>query len=505
MSRFGLVLALLALLFATASAQVSRQWSRVIQEAPWSPRAGGVAEWYTGTTRDASTGNVVRGPMILMYGVGVWTSFNEQDEARTDVWYSTTYGRTWGQVQVDEPFTPMLSAITVQDSKGRQFRIQGAQAQPPNNGDNPEVWMSSNGGVVWKPQGQTGLPGGERFLGQAVVDSNDVIYVTMGQSSEGALSDVWSSTNQGVRWTRRLVGGTRTSPPPRAVHGSVAGKFRDGTDLIWVMYGWERGSGAPGVGNIYRNDVWVSNTQGGSWVQLLAHAPWTARGDCQIEITDSGVIIVAGGVSSAQGEDKRQLNDVWASLDGGYSWGQCTENAEFTDRQFPFTLLDNQGYLYVMGGVEEEGGSRQVNDVWKSAFSYNDVNEVATRCNLFVPACGVGLKCIPGETGFMQGGWGVSCDACPYSAGSMPTTTATNIMTILFVVFLLLFLATISALIYTYYKMRQSGVTSPIPLPAGAQRWWNSNQETGGLNEGLHGKGATAEDTYSQLSIRDQM
>jgi len=125
-----------------------------------------------------------------------------------------------------------------------------------------------------------------------------------------------------------------------------------------------------------------------------------------------------------------------------------------------------------------------------------------------VPACGVGLKCLPEDDGFVQGGWGVSCTQCPYSASlaTPVSTSSSNTMTILFVVFLLLFLASTAALVWTYYKMKQSGVTSPIPLPAGAQRWWNSNTEHAvGLGEGLT-KGSTASDeTYNQLSIRDQM
>jgi hypothetical protein len=202
-----------------------------------------------------------------------------------------------------------------------------------------------------------------------------------------------------------------------------------------------------------------------------------------------------------------RLSDVWASLDGGYSWGLCVENAEFSDRQFQYTVFDDEGFLYVMGGREDDAGSRQVNDVWKSVFSYNDVNEVAARCNLFVPTCGVGLKCLPneGDDTFTQGNWGVSCKACPYSVSLEPGSSSSsgNTMTILFVVFLLLFLATLAALIYTYYKLRGSGVTSPIPLPAGAQRWWNSNTEAAGLSEGLT-KAPASDDTYSQLSIRDQ-
>ena len=198
---------------------------------------------------------------------------------------------------------------------------------------------------------------------------------------------------------------------------------------------------------------------------------------------------------------------MWASLDGGYSWGQCTDNAEFTDRQFPYTAIDDEGVLYIMGGREEQNGGRQVNDVWKSTFSFNDVNEVATRCGLFVPSCGVGLMCLPNEDEtFMQGGWGVSCAACPYTASATAATvpSTNNTMTILFVVFLLLFLLVTALLIFTYYKMKQSGVSSPIPLPAGAQRWWNGNTDQGGLGEGLS-KNTDGSDTYNPLSIRDQM
>ena len=142
------------------------------------------------------------------------------------------------------------------------------------------------------------------------------------------------------------------------------------------------------------------------------------------------------------------------------------DNAEFSDRQFTYTLIDDEGFLYVMGGREVEDGARQVNDVWKSMFSYNDVNEVAARCNLFVPSCGVGLKCLPEDSGFASGGWGVSCDACLYSASMGSAASSSNamqVMTILFVVFLLLFLAVTAALVYTYYRMRASGVSSPIP------------------------------------------
>ena len=163
-----------------------RQWQSVTRTAQWTPRGGGVVEWYKGNTRGAGN-RVVPGPMMLMYGQGVWTYPGAAE--RTDVWYSTTKGRSWAEVQqTDATFSPLLSAITVQDSQGRQFRIQGAAETPPNNGVYGDVYMSSNGGVSWNLVGELPSDSG-RFLGQAVVDSKDTIIVTMGQFSGGAMND----------------------------------------------------------------------------------------------------------------------------------------------------------------------------------------------------------------------------------------------------------------------------------------------------------------------------
>ena len=58
-----------------------------------------------------------------------------------------------------------------------------------------------------------------------------------------------------------------------------------------------------------------------------------------------------------------QLNDVWASADGGYSWIQVCQNAQWHCRQGHTTVvLDNN--LYLIGGF---GGSSRFNDMWKSS------------------------------------------------------------------------------------------------------------------------------------------
>ena len=223
-----------------------RAWQRVTAVAQWSPRAGGVVEWYKGNTK--SGGRSVAGPMMLLYGVGIYDQ--GEVESRDDVWYSTSHGRAWGLVDTtDARFSPLFSAQTVQDSAGRQFRIQGSNDAREAF---TEVFMSSDGGVRWQLVGQLPSDTG-RYLGTAVVDSKDVIYVMMGQIGSDLLSDMWRSSNQGRTWQQIVVSRTAV-PPARSVHGSVVGKFRDGTDVIYIMYGYreyQEGS----IGNVYRNDV----------------------------------------------------------------------------------------------------------------------------------------------------------------------------------------------------------------------------------------------------------
>ena len=100
---------------SSLGATKGRQWQIVCTRAPWSPRAGGVVEWYTGSFKVSAT-QTTPGPGFLLYGVGVWST--SADEDRTDVWFSKDKGKNWRPVYQDVPFDGLLSAITVQDSKG---------------------------------------------------------------------------------------------------------------------------------------------------------------------------------------------------------------------------------------------------------------------------------------------------------------------------------------------------------------------------------------------------
>ena len=58
-----------------------------------------------------------------------------------------------------------------------------------------------------------------------------------------------------------------------------------------------------------------------------------------------------------------QLNDIWASSDGGFSWTQICHSAQWHCRQGHATVV-LEDHIYVLGGF---GGSSRFNDIWKSS------------------------------------------------------------------------------------------------------------------------------------------
>ena len=87
------------------------------------------------------------------------------------------------------------------------------------------------------------------------------------------------------------------------------------------------------------------------------------------------------------------------------------------------TVMDEADYLYVIGGDQS---GRNVNDVWRSSLSFNDLNAVTAACRVKMPVCGPGLNCWPNSPGFslrtaVQGG--ATCDACTNPA---PVVTPTG-------------------------------------------------------------------------------
>jgi len=508
------VLAVMALLFSLVSAQSGRTFTEVsTQGTMWSPRGKANVEFVKATNRfegyDDTTGRVQAITLtnyFILYGGQITGGAGVND-----VWVASAAGTQWRFVAgvteggVEHPrysstFTPSIENGHCQDGSYRQYRAGGLLRGQMLN----EVWSSTTG-VTWTVQTDAAL-WAPRFFPNMIADSNNRLYIVGGilQNSGNPRDDsneVWVSSNQGRSWSQQaqLLPPERT-PVGRGVaillnSGSIWGA--ENNALIW-MTGVDTARQNPQNGDdplSYLSDIWASGDAGKSWNAVTLAATFGRRDDANAEITNGGLIVLAGGYG---GTGTREVfNDIWVSANGGYSWGQCVSDAEWEDRRYLMTVLDDQGLIWIMGG--ELNGIGFFNDVWKSTFSVNDNAAVSQRCKITIPSCGAGLRCKPGDTTTLvsSDGTNVYCNACPYNFGASSQTLVVGML----VVFLLAFLATASLLGFTFYKLRQSGAASPIPLPGAAQRWWNKSTagSVGGSTD------TAAAELYQPLRIRDQV
>ena len=197
----------------------------------------------------------------------------------------------------------------------------------------------------------------------------------------------------------------------------------------------------------------MSLTQGVSW-QLLGYAPFATRYHAKMVAASNGVLLLGGGATDAlptnggasQAPDVN-LNDLWASLDGGFTWGQCSAqlfpfsgNASAyprgTGRQdFLMQLDPATGIVYVGAGQGRDQTGSQVffNDLYRLPISLYSVNALAAACGgLSVPAA-VGLQVLPVLSGTVvttAAPWAPRAQAGLYvvsaSTSDVPTTLTTS-------------------------------------------------------------------------------
>ncbi len=122
------------------------------------------------------------------------------------------------------------------------------------------------------------------------------------------------------------------------------------------------------------NDVWRS-TDGTTWKQLTANAPWKARAGLSA-IEFKGWIYVLGGSNgddiAVGGQGRTLFDDVWRSRDGK-TWESVTTDAPWPARAGA-ALVEKNGYIYLLGGEDgflctfgQTGPTcPYFNDVWRS-------------------------------------------------------------------------------------------------------------------------------------------
>ena len=318
---FGLSLVLALVLFASLLSPSSGQSGilRKQADAEWAPRAESSAFSnpfpQLAPTAEGRT-------LIPAHSLWIWGGVDEQDNRFSDTWVSTDGARTWMQVMSDRSVVDLSrSADCYSHQTGRVYAVSGA-----NQGSGDQLTsriVASNDGINWEIiNDDAGFPA--RSRPGCTVDSMGYVYMFGGNtrsadgSSSGPTNDIWQSRDLGATWTRvtqRAAWVPRISTDTQTYASPVFGK-----DLLYIESGDGGSKTAVPRGYGFQNDVWVSSDSARSWYQLTAAAPFEYRKDAELTITKDGVLIVSSGDT-----DKGNANDLWTSLDGGYTVRHSSE------------------------------------------------------------------------------------------------------------------------------------------------------------------------------------
>lgn len=173
--------------------------------------------------------------------------------------------------------------------------------------------------------------------------------------------------------------------------------------------------GDNGVGD---SEVWASLDGGVTW-KLLANNQFPPRYHGKMLATKDGVLVVVAGANApptyaggSQQHSSYLRNDMWASLDGGYTWGQCATQlfplsggfnasqsnsfARGSGREDSLLAIDPAtGYLYMGQGLQrtQSGSAAYPTDMFRTSISFYDIGAVAGLCgSLAIPVGGVGVQ-----------------------------------------------------------------------------------------------------------------
>lgn len=259
--------------------------------------------------------------------------------------------------QADESWTLRTddAAFSPRDSMGEvvydnKIWLMGGYAPQRVN----EVWASSDG-TNWT-MATAAAPWAKRNLpGTVVYGGRMWIMGGINGLGSGGLNDVWSSID-GVDWTQA------TAAAPWSPRGAIS-------PVVFQNKMWVTGGLGALDGTDHHNDIWTS-TDGSTWNQVTAAAPWTDRGMHTTLVHDDKMWVIAGGVYDQNQPNNigAEYNDVWVTEDGE-NWTQVLEHAPFDGRRFfGATVYDNR--MWVVAGFSDDHPhpwhNSNRNDVWSS-------------------------------------------------------------------------------------------------------------------------------------------
>ena len=439
-----------------------------MKDAPWIPRFEGGIAYYPKQLSfypaDSTTRKTLTNPLIMYGGRGSYST--SSGNVYNDVWaFDSTLDEWWliGGVTPDGTASKMTTApledqgrtADCYDSTGRMYAIAGTGA---DNQKNSRVYSSTDGGMRWT-LASANAPFVGREAAACATGSSGQVWIIAGALDDNDvdyLQDVWQSLDYGRTWRMKTLNAPwskRTQADADVLLNSTA---LGGLDILYLVNGYD-GVKWPGQRT---NDVWVSSNAGSNWALVTLNAPYRGRQDGQTMITATGAIItVAGDVGINY---PGNFNDIWASLDGGYTWGLCNLTAGFSPREDHVSILDRQGYLWVMQG-EAPDSDLPKNDVWRSTTAMTDTM-IASLCNVVRPRCGVGLRCWPTNRACGAGATTHCPAVVPVDPEPEPTpvdnTTASGGLSVVYIVLIVLVVVAVAAgaffMYHRYFIANQS-------------------------------------------------
>ena len=397
----------------------SVQWT-ALPTPPWTARSH---QGFAVLSRSASYSAIAAGaangtgPSTVSAPAGSLVAFGGTG---SDVWLSTTSGSSWSLISgagngstatTSNLITSAASGCALYDPLTSRFYSFASTA----------VYVSTDA-VNWNVSGSYAQATGGDFssMGCTINSNTSTLYLLGGNQAGGSgityANDVWASYsptpgsvwNQSTalaRWSNRdtVSSWSAWSPYLRVNVLTIFGGDAEASSVL------DNGVQLPDRLN---NEVWASSDNGVNW-RLLGYSPFPMRDHSTMgtQVTPAGVVIITSGKLSES--VTLYANDVWASMDGGLTWGQCSSGAGFLPREDLSTALDAQGYFYVSGGTAQSGSKLQ--DLWRSPFSFNNITAVLTYCGLSLPAGGpFGLRCWP----ISDGVYGSPCNTTGSGSGS---------------------------------------------------------------------------------------
>lgn len=282
-------------------------------------------------------------------------------------------GDTGGDTAEPTPATLVLSAPAegATWTEGGTTRIRWTLATPADGGVRWPVVVieaSPDGGAAFEPL--TGPEADGDAVWSPYDTENDFLADVPGVEGDTLLVRVRDERDETV-WAEAtvVVGEAAPTYTWTQVTGAAAFAPRDGAGALvfdgkmWLLGGWNP-SNPVEFPEVCNSEVW-SSTDGATWTEQVAEAPWEGRHTAGYAVFGGRMWILGG--DPIQGHYQP---DAWSSADG-VTWTEETDALPWGERVLHHTVvLDDT--LYVMGGqtlpqfTTEAEETVLYNDVWAS-------------------------------------------------------------------------------------------------------------------------------------------